>query len=140
MASGIPQPTAEYRALLCAGQRVSPVGVAPRTMTIAKRLIILLGVPLVALLGLGVFIRIQLARIEERGRFAAEFRIVAFATLGNLSRGFAELRVNVRSYLLATTAGVRTSAAGGGAAALGSGGRIVPIRSAFVSGHKELLS
>ena len=66
-------------------------------MTIAKRLIILLAVPLVALLGLGVFTRIQLARIEARSRFVAESRIVALATVGNLSRGFSELRVNVRS-------------------------------------------
>ena len=72
-------------------------------MTIAKRLIILLTVPLVALVGLGVFTRLQLAQIEARSRFVAESRIVALATLGNLSRGFAELRVNVRSHLLATT-------------------------------------
>ena len=72
-------------------------------MTIAKRLIVLLTVPLVALLGLGVFTRFQLAEIEARSRFVAESRISALATLGNLSRGFAELRVNVRSYLLATT-------------------------------------
>jgi signal transduction histidine kinase/CheY-like chemotaxis protein len=72
-------------------------------MTIAKRLIFLLAVPLVALLALGVFTRLQLSRIEAQSRFVAESRIVALATLGNLSRGFAELRVNVRSYLLATT-------------------------------------
>ena len=71
-------------------------------MTIAKRLIILLAVPLVALLGLGVFTRLQLAEIEARSRFVAESRIVALATLGNLSRSFSELRVNVRSHLLAT--------------------------------------
>ena len=70
-------------------------------MTIAKRLIVLLAVPLVALVGLGVFTRLQL-EIEARSRFVAESRIVALATLGNLSRSFAELRVNVRSYLLAT--------------------------------------
>ena len=72
-------------------------------MTIAKRLIVLLTVPLVALLGLGVFSHLQLAEIEERSRFVAESRITALATLGNLSRGFSEMRVNVRSYLLATT-------------------------------------
>jgi signal transduction histidine kinase/CheY-like chemotaxis protein/HPt (histidine-containing phosphotransfer) domain-containing protein/HAMP domain-containing protein len=71
-------------------------------VTIAKRLIILLAVPLLALLGLGVFARLQLAEIESRSRFVAESRIVALATLGNLSRSSAELRVNVRSYLLAT--------------------------------------
>ncbi len=81
-----------------------------RDMTIAKRLIILLTVPLVALVGLGVFTRLQLARIEARSRFVAESRIVALATLGNLSRSFAELRVNVRSHLLATTDAQRAAA------------------------------
>ena len=71
-------------------------------MTIATRLIVLLTVPLLALLGLGVFTRLQVARLEARSRFVAESRIVALATLGNLSRGFSELRVNVRSHLLAT--------------------------------------
>ena len=79
-------------------------------MTIAKRLIILLAVPLVALVGLGVFTRLQLAQIEARSRFVAESRIVALATLGNLSRSFAELRVNVRSHLLATTDAERAAA------------------------------
>lgn len=71
-------------------------------MTIARRLMILLAVPLVALLGLGVFTRLQLSKIEARSRFVAESRIEALATLGNLTRSFSELRVNVRSYLLAT--------------------------------------
>ena len=79
-------------------------------MTIAKRLIILLAVPLVALLGLGIFTRLQLAQIEERTRFVAESRMPALATLGNLSRSFAELRVNVRSYLLATNEEQRVAA------------------------------
>src|SRR5688572_4781101 len=79
-------------------------------MTIARRLIVLLAVPLVALLGLGVFTRLQLARIEARSRFVAESRIVALATVGNLSRGFSEMRVNVRSYLLATDEAARRSA------------------------------
>ena len=79
-------------------------------MTIAKRLMMLLGVPLVALLGLGIFTRLQLSRIEEHSRFVAESRIVALATLGNLSRHFAELRVNIRSYLLATDDATRKSA------------------------------
>jgi signal transduction histidine kinase/DNA-binding response OmpR family regulator/HPt (histidine-containing phosphotransfer) domain-containing protein len=79
-------------------------------VTIATRLIALLAVPLVALLGLGVFTRLQLAQIEAQSRFVAESRIAALATLGNLSRSFAELRVNVRSYLLARTDGQRATA------------------------------
>jgi two-component system sensor histidine kinase/response regulator len=79
-------------------------------MTIAKRLIILLAVPLVALLGLGIFTRLQLSKIEARSRFVTESRVQALATLGNLSRRFAELRVDVRSHLLATNASQRTAA------------------------------
>jgi PAS domain S-box-containing protein len=79
-------------------------------MTIAKRLILLLAVPLVALLAMGVFTRFQLADIEEDARFVAESSITALATLGNLSRSFAELRLNVRNYLLATDAAGRTAA------------------------------
>src|SRR5262245_57680651 len=78
-------------------------------MTIAKRLIILLAVPLLALAGLGIFTRLELSRLEARSRFV-ESRIVALATLGNLSRGFSELRVNVRSYVLATTDSQRKTA------------------------------
>ena len=79
-------------------------------MTIAKRLIVLLAVPLAALVGLGIFTRLQLEQIEARSRFVAESRIVALATLGNLSRSSAELRVNLRSHLLATTDADRTAA------------------------------
>ena len=69
-------------------------------MTIAKRLIVLLAVPLLILVGLGILVRIQLARIEERSRFVAETQITSLAVLGNISRSFTELRVNVRSHLL----------------------------------------
>ena len=79
-------------------------------MTIARRFLILLTVPLATLGALGVFTGLQLADIEARSRLVAESRIVALATLGNLSRSFAELRVNVRSYLLATTDGARAEA------------------------------
>jgi two-component system sensor histidine kinase/response regulator len=71
-------------------------------MTIAKRLTILLAVPLVALIGLGVFTRIQLGTIESRSRFVAEQQISSLVTLETISRTFVELRVNVRSYLLTT--------------------------------------
>jgi PAS domain S-box-containing protein len=71
-------------------------------MTIAKRLVVLLGVPLVALLGLGIFTRLQLSEIEKRTRFVAEMQIPSLALLGDLSRNFAELRVIVRTQLLVT--------------------------------------
>ena len=65
-------------------------------MTIARRLILLLGVPLVVLIGLGIFTRHQLDRIEERSRFVAESRITALATIANLTRQFEQLRVDAR--------------------------------------------
>ncbi|HKQ47930.1 MAG TPA: response regulator [Phycisphaerae bacterium] len=79
-------------------------------MTIAKRLIILLAVPLVALGGLGVFIGVHLRETESRGRFVSESQIPSLAVLGNLSRSFAELRVNVRDCLLATDQAQRDAA------------------------------
>jgi PAS domain S-box-containing protein len=69
-------------------------------MTIAKRLMILVAVPLLILVALGLFVRTQLARIETQSRFLAETQIGSLAVLGNISRSFTELRVNVRSYLL----------------------------------------
>ena len=79
-------------------------------MTIGKRLIVLLAVPLVGLLALGVLARVQLATIEERSRFVAESQLTSVAVLGNISRRFAEIRVNLRSDLLATDAAHRSAA------------------------------
>ena len=79
-------------------------------MTIGKRLLLLLAVPLIALLGFGVFARIQLSRIEERSRFVSESQLAGVAVLGNISRSFAEIRVNVRSFLLATDQTQRSEA------------------------------
>src|SRR5499427_8861819 len=77
-------------------------------MTIAKRLIILLAVPLLILVGLEVFTLFELSRIETRSRFVAESRIAAIANLGALSRNFTELRVDVRSYILSSNPVQRT--------------------------------
>ncbi len=79
-------------------------------MTIARRLIILLAVPLLILVGIGVFTRQQLARIEERARFVTESRVVALARLGDISRSFAEMRVNVRRFLLAADGSAQAKA------------------------------
>ena len=72
-------------------------------MTIARRLLVLLTVPLLALLGISVFAGVKLGDIETRSRDVGESRIQALATLGNLARAFSELRVNLRSHLLATS-------------------------------------
>ncbi len=78
-------------------------------MTIAKRLILLLAVPLLALAALGVFSRLQLSSIEARSRFVAELQIPSLAALGNISRTLAELRVHVRNDVLATSDAERAS-------------------------------
>jgi PAS domain S-box-containing protein len=79
-------------------------------MTIARRLTILVAVPLLILVGLEVFTLFQLSRIEARSRFVAESRIEALATLGSMTQNFTELRVNVRSYILASNQMQRTEA------------------------------
>ena len=71
-------------------------------MTIARRLTILLVVPLLAFTGLGIFNWIQVTNIEERSKFVSQQQIPSLATLGNLARGLADLRVEVRGHLLAT--------------------------------------
>ena len=70
-------------------------------MTIARRLILLMAVPFLILFGIWAVTRMQMAQVEERIRFVAESRVVALARLGDISRSFAEMRVNVRSFLLA---------------------------------------
>src|SRR6185295_6118034 len=90
--------------------RSSANGVLRLTMTIGKRLLLLLAVPLIALIGFGVFARIQLSRIEERSRFVSESQLAAVAVLGNISRSFAEIRVNLRSFLLAADGRQRAEA------------------------------
>src|SRR5262245_59825444 len=79
-------------------------------MTIAKRLTVLVAVPLVVLIGLGVFSRFLLAKIESRMRYAAETQVQSLAALGNISRTFTEMRVNLRNYLLARNENEQTKA------------------------------
>jgi signal transduction histidine kinase/DNA-binding response OmpR family regulator/HPt (histidine-containing phosphotransfer) domain-containing protein/HAMP domain-containing protein len=79
-------------------------------MTIARRLLILVAVPLVALAALALFTRLELAEVESRSRLVVESRIRALATLGTLSRSFAELRVNVRAFLLSADPAQRAEA------------------------------
>ena len=90
-------------ATLCCRSRESVL------MTIAKRLVLLLAVPLLALVALGVFTRLQLTTIETRSRFVADLQIPSLAALGNISRTFAELRVHVRNHVLATSEAERAS-------------------------------
>jgi signal transduction histidine kinase/DNA-binding response OmpR family regulator/HPt (histidine-containing phosphotransfer) domain-containing protein/HAMP domain-containing protein len=71
-------------------------------MTIAKRLVLLLAVPILALLGLGAFTRLQLSTIENRSRFVVETQIPSLAMLRDLSRNVVESRVSIRNLLLTT--------------------------------------
>ncbi len=69
-------------------------------MTITKRLIILVAVPLLILIGLGVVTLLQLAEIEIRTRYVAEVQVGSLTALGNITGTLADLRISVRSYLL----------------------------------------
>src|SRR4051794_9601564 len=70
-------------------------------MTIAKRLTLLLAVPLVVLATLGVLGIIQIARIRELTRFVADRQVPSLAVLGEITRTSTEMRVNIRNLLLA---------------------------------------
>ena len=72
-------------------------------MTIGKRLALLLTVPLLALVALGIFTRLQLTTIETPSRFVADTQVPSLAALGNISRIFAEMRIHVRNHVLAAT-------------------------------------
>src|SRR5579872_2901676 len=79
-------------------------------MTIARRLLILVVVPLLAFIALGIFNWTEVANVENRARFVAQQQIPSLATLGNITRSFAELRVDVRSHVLATNETKRVTA------------------------------
>lgn len=70
-------------------------------MTIARRLLILLVVPLVVLVALGSFVRYRLQSIESRTREAADRQVKGLASLGNLSRTYQEMRVDLRNFFIA---------------------------------------
>ena len=70
-------------------------------MNLAKRLVLLLAVPLVALLVVGGILDLQLRAIEKRGTNVAELQLPSVAHIGIISRKQAELRVNLRDYVLA---------------------------------------
>src|SRR4029453_6542667 len=76
-------------------------------MTIARRLLLLAGAGPRWLVALGVLMHLELARIESRSRFVAEKQVPSLSALGHISRGFEEMRVELRDHLLAPDAGVR---------------------------------
>jgi PAS domain S-box-containing protein len=82
---------------------------AEEIMTIAKRLTMLLVVPLLAFSGLGVFNWIEVTNIEERSLSISEDQIPSLAVLGNLTRSYANVRLAARNDLLATNDAMRAS-------------------------------
>jgi PAS domain S-box-containing protein len=70
-------------------------------MNLAKRLALLLAVPLVALLALGGMMDLQLRAIEDHGTFVADLQLPSVASIGHITRKRAELGVLLRDYLLA---------------------------------------
>ncbi len=79
-------------------------------MTIAKRLILLLAVPLLIILGIGFATRKEMERIEESTRYMAESRVVALARIGDITRNFAEMAVSTRNAILETDPSRRSTA------------------------------
>src|SRR3954454_22911136 len=70
-------------------------------MNIAKRLVLLLAVPLVTFLALGAILDLNLQGIEKRGTHVVELQLPSVAVIGHIARKHAELRVDLRDYLLA---------------------------------------
>src|SRR5436305_10068668 len=70
-------------------------------MNIAKRLGLLLAVPLVVFLTLGGILDLNLRNIEGRGTYVADLQLPSVAIIGQIARKHAELRIDLRDYLLA---------------------------------------
>ena len=68
-------------------------------MTIAKRLTLLLAVPLLVLAVLGLFVWYQLNHIEIKNKFVG-VQIESLAVIGNISQCLTEMRVSTRNYFL----------------------------------------
>jgi signal transduction histidine kinase/CheY-like chemotaxis protein/HPt (histidine-containing phosphotransfer) domain-containing protein/CHASE3 domain sensor protein len=79
-------------------------------MTIARRLTFLMTVPVVVLIFFGLYVGYQLNRIEGKSRFMAEMQVRSLASLGNISRNFGEMRISIRTYLLAREKSERENA------------------------------
>src|SRR5215472_12872862 len=78
-------------------------------MTIARRLVILLVLPLLAFIALGIFNWLEVENVKTQTRFVAEVQIPSLATLGNVMRTFAEMRADERDDILATNDAARAA-------------------------------
>src|SRR5215472_3608678 len=70
-------------------------------MTIAKRLALLLALPIVVLVALSGFLTFELVKIQQKIRFVSELQIKSLAALGNISRQLDNTRSELRNCLLA---------------------------------------
>jgi CHASE3 domain sensor protein len=73
-------------------------------MTIARRLTLLLAVPILVLMGLGGFIAYQLSGIHKQSRFVSEMQIESLTALGSISRKITDMRVSLRNLFIAESA------------------------------------
>ena len=70
-------------------------------MTIAKRLALLLALPIVVLVALSGFLIFELVQIQQKIRFVSELQIESLAALGNISSQLDNARAELRNCLLA---------------------------------------
>jgi PAS domain S-box-containing protein len=70
-------------------------------MTIAKRLALLLALPIVVLLALSGFFIFELVKVQQKIRFVSELQIESLAALGNISSQLNNARAELRNCLLA---------------------------------------
>jgi PAS domain S-box-containing protein len=70
-------------------------------MTIAKRLALLLALPIVVLVALSGFFIYELIGIQKKSRFVSELQIESLAALGNISSHLGNARVELRNSILA---------------------------------------
>src|SRR6478752_3387127 len=71
-----------------------------RIVTISRRLLLLVAIPLLGLLALGLYTRSQLLTLEERTRFVADEQLANLTALAAIHRNITELRVVVRNRLI----------------------------------------
>jgi hypothetical protein len=77
-------------------------------MTISRRLLVLVAVPLLALLALGLYTRSQLQSLEAHSRFVAQVQIASLTSLAGIHRNISELPMIVRNRLLESDLAAQT--------------------------------
>jgi len=78
-------------------------------MTIARRIVLLAAATPLVLLALGVLNQTEIGGIETRSRFVSKKQIGSLSVLGNVSRTFEEMRVDLRDHLRAREPAARAA-------------------------------